>query len=565
AAYTDYPDLINKGLDWILNEQNADGSWNFSMEGDMGEDWIAPSVASTAMSVITLLNNDTVTSAVTSAIDWILNQRNTTTGSIYHPYQNGTDVLETIWGILALNAYNGTLVAANTTIMGTIANATDWLAEAQWLDGDLFWDNGWSTVQAPYGYYGGWTQELNGTDDPEPADLYVTSLALLALSQGGYTNSGTFDAASTFITHAQNDLHSNPFTLRTNDGGFLGIPSRQAGSMGSATGAGLLSMYLTGDSVDNPGGYQAGVDWINNNFILDEHVGVENYIGGLFYTRMLSIIDYWFYLNLGMTTAGQYFTEAQFAELDLTIANYASEDAGDTATWMGLFGDDTLQQTTKSIMSLQTRHGPNSGTLRVEMHSNAFLSMVAPDGLTTIGYNRTSGTDMTPLGSTYSGVDSDPQIIEIPNPEKGIWTIVGDGNATGLFDLVIETYSSGGVLTSTQTYSNYVVNSTTTWELLLSVFSMIQPSAMIVGETSIEYDVAISSLAVSYTEPTGTAVVEVAAVSSDPMIGAIEETDALESVWYLYNIDDNSNQLCLVIWSGIHQSLYGLGKSTHHN
>jgi len=545
VSYTDYEDLINKGLDWILNEQNSDGSWNYAMEADGGGDWIAPSVASTAQSVITLLNNNTIGTPVTSAIDWILNQRNTTTGSIFHPYQNATDVIETIWGLLALNAYNATLMTANATIMGTITNATNWLADAQYLDGDLFWDNGWTPIEAPYGYYGGWTEQLNGTDDPEPADMYVTSLALLALNQAGYTNSETFDAADAFIMHAQNDLYTNPYGLRTNDGGFLGIPSRQTGSMGSATGAGLLAMYLTGASTDNPDGYQATSDWINNNFILDEHVGVENYMGGLFYTRMLALTDYWFYLNLGMTTAGQFFTEAQFEALDLAIADGAMEDAGNTAFWMGLFGDDSLEQTAKCIMSLQTRHGPNAGTLRVEMHSDAYLSMIAPDDSTTIGYNHTSGTDMTPLGATYSGAASEPQIIEIPNPETGFWTIVGDGNATGSFDLVISMYSSGGLLVFSQSYSDYIVNGTTSWELSLNVMRPILPLAMIVGELSFEYDyeVTISSLDVTYSDPATNAIVEVTAVSSDPIISDIEDTEALEHMWYLYSITDNSTPI----------------------
>ncbi|MHA1636427.1 MAG: prenyltransferase/squalene oxidase repeat-containing protein, partial [Candidatus Thorarchaeota archaeon] len=563
ASYTDYEDLINKGLDWILNEQNSDGSWNYSLEDG---NWIVPSVASTAMSVITLLNNDTIGTPVTSAIDWILNQRNTTTGSIFHPYQNATDVIETIWGLLALNAYNATLMTANTTIMGTITNATNWLAGAQYSDGDLYWDNGWTPIEAPYGYYGGWSEQFNGTDDPEPADMYVTSLALLALSQVGYTNSETFDAADVFIIHAQNDLYTNPFGLRTNDGGFLGIPSRQVGSMGSATGAGLLAMYLTGGSTDNPDGYQAASDWINTNFILDEHVGVENYMGGLFYTRMLAITDYWFYLNLGMTTGNEYFTEDQFAALDLAIANGAAEDAGDTAIWLGLFGDDTLEQTAKCIMSLQTRHGPNAGTLRVEMHSDAYLSMISPDGSATIGYNYTSGTDMTPLGATYSGAASEPQIIEIPNPEIGIWTIVGDGNATGSFDLIITIYSLGGLPVFSQSYSDYMVNGTTSWELSLDIMRPIIPIATLVGELSVEYDyeITISSLDVTYSDPTTNAVVEVTAESSDPIIDDIEDTEALEHIWYLYSITDNSTpiQAGSLVWNIVASSWTGAADTT---
>ncbi|MHA3964834.1 MAG: prenyltransferase/squalene oxidase repeat-containing protein, partial [Candidatus Thorarchaeota archaeon SMTZ1-45] len=470
VTYADYQDLINKGLRWLLTEQQANGSWLASTEYE-GDQWDAPSVASTAMAVISLINNGTVSSNVLDAVNWILLQQNSTTGAIFHQSQNQTDVVETTWAILALKAFNGTLSSYNTTINDAITAASDWLMSAQYQIGYVYYEEGQPQMVTENSLvYGGWSPRANYTD--EPVDTHVTSLALFALSFGGASSSEPFDRAQVFITRAQNYLQTNPLGLKTNDGGFLGIPNRQVGSIGSATGAGVFAMAVSGASQTNPEGFQAAIDWINNNFIVDEHVGIENYLGGLYFTRMLFITDYWFFLNLGMIIGGPYFNGAQFAMLDQVIADFAQPDAGDTASWGSFFGGDAWRATAMSVMTLQTRHGPNPGKIRVEMHSNAYLTMMAPDG-STIGYNHTTGLDMTPLGSTYSGAGSDPQVIEIPNPQKGHWTIVADGNSTGTIDIYVMSYSSGGYQVLKQLIVNFDVNDTSSLEFDLNVIRMI--------------------------------------------------------------------------------------------
>ena len=552
-TYTDYQDLINKGLHWLLNEQDAGGYWSASTEYN-GEQWNAPSVASTAMAVISLINNGTVSSNVVDAVNWILSQRNLATGSIFHQSQNQTDVVETTWAILALEAYNGTLSTFNTTINDAITAAEAWLISAQYQIGYIYYEEGQPQLVTENSLvYGGWSPRANYTD--EPVDLQVTSMALFALFFGDASvSSEPFERARMFISRAQNDLQTNPFGLKTNDGGFLGIPSRQIGSVGSATGAGAFAMALSGAAQTNPNGFRAALNWINNNFIVDEHVGVENYLGGLYFTRMLFISDYWFYLNLGMVVGGPQFSGAQFAALDQAIADFAQPGAGDTASWGSFFGGDSWRATAMSIMTLQTRHGPSLGELRVEMHSNAYLTLIAPDG-STIGYNHTTGLDMTPLGSTYSGAGTDPQVIEVPNPQKGHWTIVVDGNSTGTFDIHVMTYSSGGDLVINTTITEFGVNETTSWEFDLNVIRTVDTFGLVQDLEYFEHDysIDITMNVVEYPDPSMLVRLEVTATSTDPSIGAIEGPEALEHVWYLYDVTDPLTPVALgtLTWNGI--------------
>jgi hypothetical protein len=552
VPYSDYQDIINKGLQWLLSEQQVNGSWLASTDYQ-GEGWDAPSVASTSMAVISLINNGTVNSNVLDAVNWILLQQNSTTGAIFHKYQNQTDVVETIWAILALKAYNGTLSIYNTTVNDAMANAVDWLISAQYQIGYLYSEEGqiYSVTEDSL-VYGGWSPRANYTD--EPVDLHLTSLALLALNLGEATTSEYILRAQVFITRAQNHLNTNPLGLKSTDGGFLGIPNRQVGSIGSATGAGLFAMVISGLAQMNPDGVQAATNWINSNFIVDEHVGVENYLGGLYYTRMLFITDYWFFLNLGMVTGGPAFTGAQFAMLDQAIADSAQPGAGDTANWGAFFGSDSWQATAMSLMTLQTRHGPNNGKLRVEMHSNAYLKLIAPDG-STIGYNHTTGLDMTPLGASYSGVGSEPQVIEVPNPQKGYWTIVADGNSTGTIDIYAISYSSGGAQIVVQPIMTFDVNETTSLEFGVNVIRMIDNIGLVQTVVEIEhtYTIDIAITLVEEPAPSQLARLEVTATSTDPSITSIEGPEALEHEWYLYEITDASTPVTsgILTWNGV--------------
>lgn len=567
VSYTDYQGLVNKGLRWLLNEQNTEGYWMANTEYN-DDSWDAPSIASTAMATIALMNNGTSNNNLTKAIDWILSLQNVTSGAIFHSSQNQTDVVETTWAILALHAYNGTLLAYNATIDGAIADAVDWLISAQYQVGFEYYEEGQPRIVDENSIvYGGWSQRANNTD--EPVDIHVTSLALAALNLGGISSPDPVVRAQVFISRSQNHLQTNPIGLKSTDGGFLGMPSRQVGSLGSATGAGLFAMAVSLARDNNPEGYMAAIDWVNNNFNMNEHVGVENYLGGLYFTRMLFISDYWFYLNLGMVLAGNQFNAAQFAELDQAIADWAEPDADDTARWGSFFGGDAWQATAKNIMTLQTRHGPNPGKLRVEMHSDAYLTLVAPDG-STIGYNHTTGSIMTPLGATYSGPESEPQVIEVPNPEKGYWTIVGDGNVSGNFDIIVTTYSSGGNMFFSWPFGNYVVNETTGWEVEFNVFRTVDVIAVVTAVRQLDFDYQID-IALQFVDEPGPPHIgrlQVTASSTDPNIADIEGTEAIEHMWYLYDRTDNSTPLAsgVLVWNAVDSrwdGAYALGGLTN--
>jgi hypothetical protein len=162
---------------------------------------------------------------------------------------------------------------------------------------------------------------------------------------------------------------------------------------------------------------------------------------------------------------------------------------------------------------------------------------------------------MTPLGATYSGVGSEPQVIEVPDPQKGYWTIVADGNSTGTIDIYAISFSSGGAQIVVQPIMAFDVNETTSLEFGVSVIRMVDNIGLVQTIVEIEhtYTIDISMTLVEEPAPSQLARLEVTATSTDTSIGSIEGTEALEHEWYLYDITDTLTPVTsgILTWNGI--------------
>jgi hypothetical protein len=161
-------------------------------------------------------------------------------------------------------------------------------------------------------------------------------------------------------------------------------------------------------------------------------------------------------------------------------------------------------------------------------------------------------------------------VIEVPNPQKGYWTIVGDGNVSGNFDIIVTTYSSGGNMLFSWPFGNYVVNETTGWEVEFNVFRTVDVIAVGTATRQLDFDYQID-IALQFVDEPGPPHIgrlQVTASSTDPSIADIEGTEALEHMWYLYDLTDNSTPLAsgVLVWNVVDSrwdGAYALGGLTN--
>jgi hypothetical protein len=98
-----------------------------------------------------------------------------------------------------------------------------------------------------------------------------------------------------------------------------------------------------------------------------------------------------------------------------------------------LYGDGDLQ-----AMKSAPFGPPSKPYLKVTGQCPINVLVETPDGLS-IGYDARTSTVMNEVsGAMYSGHGTDPQIIAIPDPAMGIYSIMVAGTATGNYTLTIE-------------------------------------------------------------------------------------------------------------------------------
>jgi len=93
-----------------------------------------------------------------------------------------------------------------------------------------------------------------------------------------------------------------------------------------------------------------------------------------------------------------------------------------------------------------------STLLKIEGKSPVNIRVTAPDGLR-VGYDPDTGGVINEIpGAIYSGLGTEPQVIEIPNPLEGTYTVDVYGTGSGLYTITLTSTSTDGTTVDTLTW-----------------------------------------------------------------------------------------------------------------
>ena len=430
---------VEKGLHWLRTQQNPDGSWQNS-------------VGITSMTALAFLNagytEDDPT--VNKAIQYILANQNADrsfgretydTASEYNLTNRSADrsfgggTYDTSLAVLALVATH------NTDYNDEIADAKDWLINAQYDEGEG------ATPTDPC--YGGWRYGSS----PNDGDLSNTQFALMALD-AAYSHLGLekpkpndpdewASKAIKFISRCQNRPTSNDQTWAHDDnqpsyddGGFIYVPTgwSLAGgtkSYGSMTAAGIWSLRLCSVDVTDER-VQKGLDWLVNNedCTFDDNPCMPD--GRRF--------QYYYYMTIAKALAICFLNDLSgedwYTALSIKLADLQYDDGYWVNSYTGHGGENIAEIATDfAILALQTKQPPAADLwMSVIIASNATLTVYDPQGR----YARLG--DITIPGATFE-IDGDSrQIVNLTELEAGKYRIELKGTADGDYSLTIEGY-----------------------------------------------------------------------------------------------------------------------------
>jgi spore germination protein YaaH/PKD repeat protein len=439
---------VEKGLQWLRDNRNQDGSWTYS--GRFTEE----NVGLTAMATAAFLNHGIGESdpTVRKGLDWILGKQDPNSGLI----SNGAfTVYDTSLAIMALvdtgnSAYYNQIQAAAKFLIG-IQNdeSTGYTASDQYY-------GGWPYYQGMY-----W------------ADLSNTQFALLALHYAENANTNdtlvpqdVWSKAETFVQRCQNLKASNPDWSFSNDGGFIYQPGSTAWAGGqsyaSMTMAGLWGFYSTGVS-ESDAGVQTAIGWLQNNYHID-----QNYPLGSLYT-------YYYLYGLAKACVLWHITAINGHDWYQEMASFLASQQQPDGHW---FGTDPSEEpgnvaTCWAILALETTQVPLGTAMQITLYSAADVLVTDPLGRHE-GMNHGTGQVQLEIpGATYSGTGTEPQVVSIPDPIAGAYDITLFGTATGSFTLSIEGMVGGDVV-STASYPGSITPGQT-YESTATVSSIAGP------------------------------------------------------------------------------------------
>jgi len=414
---------VRDGLAWLRCHQNPDGSWTYS--GRITEE----SVGLTSMAATAFLNYGIGEEdpTVKKAIEWILSKQRPDgciTSSWYHAY-------DTSLAVLALVA------TRNNNYYDEIQAATNFLIDLQNDE-----DKGYSESDK---YYGGWPYWKGMEADLEGwADLSNSQFVLLALHYAEEFNpddtiipADVWDKAEIFVTRCQNRRQSNPHYSFYDDGGFIYQPASDiwadGRSYGSMTTAGLWGFYTAGLPKTDPRVDDA-IGWLESNYHVD-----QNYpIGQLFY----------YYYLYGLSKACVLWDiptidgHDWYAEMCQELINRQQADGH----WPGTNPSEEPDNvaTCWALLALETKLIPTGTGLNFEVDSPADLHVYDPEGRH-VGINYDTGdVEIEIPGATYSGPETEPQVINISNPIAGTYTVKLVGRESGDY-----TYTVRGLVDKT--------------------------------------------------------------------------------------------------------------------
>jgi squalene-hopene/tetraprenyl-beta-curcumene cyclase len=410
---------IKRGLQWLREHQNPDGSWQSS-------------VGITSMAALAFLNAgyDENDPTVSKAIQYILANRRGDGSFGWGTYETSTAV----WALVATH---------NPNYHDEIAQAKDWLILAQYDEGEG------ATLDSAC--YGGWRYGSS----PSDGDLSNTQFALMALD-AAYNELGLekpnpddpggwpFKAIK-FISRCQNRPASNdqPWAHDTtrpsyNDGGFIYYPggwSLAGGtdSYGSMTAAGIWSLRLCGVAVADER-VQAGLNWLINN----EDCSFDDNPGHPY--DQAHCFLYYYYMTIAKALTMCFLHDLGevdwYAALSAKLIALQLED-GHWVNAPASHGMEDIAElaTDYALLALQVKQPPPAKLwMSIILASNAELCVYDPQG------RHARLDDVTIPGATFEIDEEGRQIVNLTELEAGKYTIELMGIADGDYSLTINGY-----------------------------------------------------------------------------------------------------------------------------
>lgn len=293
--------LIDKGLAYLKTQQQPNGSWQRTEREPVGIS------ALVLRAYVQDTKHNAKTDFVAKGFENLLSYQ-TTDGGIYKSLLANYNTAICV----------STLVKANDpAFKPAIDKAVAYLKTLQWTEEtkpEYPGKEGEKVPETNQGkqvvtglddpFYGGWGYGGRSRGGGRP-DLSNTQFAIEALKDGGVANDDpALQNALKFVSRCQNHSETNDQPWAGNDGGFVYGPSddrkgesmagateqngqRQLRSMGTMSYAGLKSLVYAGVDKNDPR-VKAVWKWVNNNFTLEENVGLaaadpNKSRGGMFY------------------------------------------------------------------------------------------------------------------------------------------------------------------------------------------------------------------------------------------------------------------------------------------
>lgn len=436
---------IDQGLCWLLNHQNADGSWSYAYPG--GGD--IPSVGMTSLATTAFLNYgiDEADPTVMKGLTFILSNLKAD-GSITNWY----GLYDTSMAVLALLSTNNQQAYGST-----VQNAVNYLIQAQNDEGEGATPSDW--------FYGGWGYEEGQTFWSDMSNTQFVALALHEADEKGWVSvsSQVWDKALVFVSKCQNLMQTNPTYAVFDDGGFVYNPTMnpwvayEMQSYGSMTAAGLWSLTCSGLG-NGDIRVQKALEWFGNNYYVDQDYPIGN--AWLYY--------YLYSFAKAMTLSGtdQIAGHDWYQDLSSFLASQQREDGAWVNSWSGEYAgmEKEVMATAQAILALECKMTPAiQRSVTFAIASPADLHVYDPDGRH-VGVNYQTGSiDLQIPGATYSGPGTEPQTITILDPGSGTYRVEIVGTGTGAWTLTIQgfideqlvyTKSYTGSITPGQTYES---------------------------------------------------------------------------------------------------------------
>jgi squalene-hopene/tetraprenyl-beta-curcumene cyclase len=408
-----------KGLWWLKNHQNTDGSWQNS-------------VGITSMATLAFLNLGYQESyaTISNAIQYILANRHPDGSFGWGTYETSIAV----WALVATH---------NPEYHDEVAQAKDWLILAQYDEGEG------ATLASPC--YGGWRYGSS----PSDGDLSNTQFALMALdaaySELGLEKPDPNDPSSwsfkavTFISRCQNRPASNDQawphdTARPsyNDGGFIYYPggwSLAGGtdSYGSMTAAGIWSLRLCGVAVTDER-VQAGLNWLINN----EDCSFDDNPGHPY--DQAHCFLYYYYMTIAKALTMCFLHDLGEVDWYAALSARLIQLQYDDGHWVNAPASHGMENipelaTDYALLALQVKQPPPAKLwMSIILASNAELCVYDPQG------RHARLDDVTIPGATFEIDEEGRQIVNLTELEAGKYTIELMGIADGDYSLTINGY-----------------------------------------------------------------------------------------------------------------------------